>query len=255
MKKIRVGILGLGVGLKHLEAYNKSKYSIVKAVCDFDKNKLKKIKKKYPKIKTTQLDNKIIKNPDIDLVSIATYDEYHFEQVKKCIKFNKQIFVEKPLCLTNSQLRIIKGMVKKKKINIESNFVLRTTDLFNKLMRILKREINKLYYIEADYLWSRYKKLFGWRNKTKNFSLILGGAIHMIDLICWLINKYPIEVKTYANNIALKNTNFKKNSFFLIILKFKNNLLVKLSFNSNSNTNHFHQLKIFTANKSIFHTP
>ena len=39
MKKIKVGIIGLGVGYKHFEAYNFSKNSTVKSVCDFDKKK------------------------------------------------------------------------------------------------------------------------------------------------------------------------------------------------------------------------
>ena len=241
MKKIKVGIIGLGVGYKHFEAYNFSKNSTVKSVCDFDKKKLFKIKKNYPKIIITQNSSDIIKDKEIDLVSIASYDGYHYEQIKQCIKNKKHIFVEKPFCLSLKQLNIIDILTKKFKINIESNYVLRTTDIFKKILGYTK--YNKdLYFIDADYLWGRYKKLFGWRNKTKDFSLILGGAIHIIDLICWITNKYPITVSTSSNNIALNKSKFKKNSFFLIVLKFKNGLIAKVSFNSNSNTKHFHQI-------------
>jgi len=254
MKKIKVGIIGLGVGYKHFEAYNFSKSSTVKSVCDFDKKKLFKIKKNYPKIIITQNSSDIIEDKEIDLVSIASYDGYHYEQIKQCIKNKKHIFVEKPFCLSLKQLNTIDILTKKFKINIESNYVLRTTDIFKKILNYTK--YNKdLYFIDADYLWGRYKKLFGWRNKTKDFSLILGGAIHIIDLICWITNKYPITVSTLSNNIALNKSKFKKNSFFLIILKFKNGLIAKVSFNSNSNTKHFHQIKLYYKNSSIFHGP
>ena len=49
-KKVNVGIIGLGVGLKHLEAYLNHNKSNIIAVCDFDKEKLKKIKATYPSI-------------------------------------------------------------------------------------------------------------------------------------------------------------------------------------------------------------
>ena len=216
--------------------------------------KLTTFKTRFPKILTFNNARDIISDPDIDLVSIASYDEFHYQQIKECIKFKKNIFVEKPICLTLKQLNFIERSLKTKKLNIESNFVLRTNQLFKKISNFSKKK-SDLYYLEADYLWGRYKKLFGWRKNTKNFSLILGGLIHMIDIICWILNKYPIEVSTYANNIALKNSSYKKNTFYLIILKFENGLIAKLSFNSNSNTKHFHQVKFYYKNKSLFHTP
>ena len=38
-------------------------------------------------------------------------------------------------------------------------------------------------------------------------------------------------------------------------MKFKNGLIAKVSFNSNSNTKHFHQIKLYYKNSSIFHGP
>ena len=50
MKKIRVGIIGLGVGYKHFEAYKYSKYADIKKIADFDLKEVKKyLKKKIQK--------------------------------------------------------------------------------------------------------------------------------------------------------------------------------------------------------------
>ena len=45
-KKIKVGIIGLGVGERHLQALLKNKKCEVISVCDLDKKKLLTIKKK-----------------------------------------------------------------------------------------------------------------------------------------------------------------------------------------------------------------
>ena len=58
----------------------------------------------------------------------------------------------------------------------------------------------------------------GWRNKTKNYSLILGTAIHMIDLVMWLINDKPKNVTAYGNKILTKSTKFKKIASLFVIL-------------------------------------
>ena len=54
------------------------------------------------------------------------------------------------------------------------------------------------------------RKTFGWRSKIQDYSLTLGAAIHMIDLVCWLIDSRPIEVKALGNDKLTKNTRFKK---------------------------------------------
>ena len=46
MTKIKVGVIGLGVGLKHYEAYKNSNLSQVVAISDHNKEKFEKIKKK-----------------------------------------------------------------------------------------------------------------------------------------------------------------------------------------------------------------
>jgi predicted dehydrogenase len=100
MKKIiKIGIIGLGVGLKHWETYEKNHSCEVVAIADFDKKKLEKYKKKFPKIQFVTDANKVLKNKSIDLISIASYDNYHCNHIIKSIKNDKHIFIEKPLCV------------------------------------------------------------------------------------------------------------------------------------------------------------
>ena len=42
-------------------------------------------------------------------------------------------------------------------------------------------------------------ELLGWLSKTINYSLTLGAAIHMIDLVMWFLDSRPISVTTFGN--------------------------------------------------------
>ena len=67
----------------------------------------------------------------------------------------------------------------------------RTSERFLSLKRrIKKNNLGKIYYVEADYNYGRLNKIVkGWRSKIKNYSVTLGGGIHLIDLITFLITK------------------------------------------------------------------
>ena len=66
----------------------------------------------------------ILEMPDIDVVSIASYDNYHFDQVCKAIKKKKNVFVEKPLCFSEKEGIIIKRLLTNNPgVKISSNLV------------------------------------------------------------------------------------------------------------------------------------
>jgi predicted dehydrogenase len=252
MKKINAGIIGFGIGQKHFEAIENYKKAKVKIICEKNLNKISILKKKFPNIRITNNENEIFINKEINLVSIASYDDDHYPQILKCIKNKKNIIVEKPMCLTVSQLRHIKKLISKSDLKITSNLVLRVNDLF---MNIKKKVIkDKIFYIEADYIWGRKNKLFGWRSKIKDYSLILGAGIHVIDLVMWLLKKRPRSVIAVANKIVTSKTVYKKNSMALIILEFPGNIIAKITANAAAIHEHFHEIKIFTSNKTINNT-
>ena len=220
-------------------------------VYEKNKNKVIKLKKIFPKIVFAKSENEIFLNKQINLVSIASYDDYHFNQIIKCLNKNIHVIAEKPLCLTLKELNQIKKRLKTSKSKITSNMVLRVNDLFKKI----KHSINpkNIYYMEGDYLWGRKEKLSGWRSKIKNFSFTLGAAIHIIDLICWILNEKPISVISFGNKIVTKKHKFKKESFIIYIFKFKNKKFVKITANMVATHQHFHDLKIFSLNETYLH--
>ena len=88
-KKIYAATIGLGFGLSHAKVFKKNKYSELVCVNDL------KIRKKIAKsLKTifTHNSNFIYNNKKINLVSIASFDNYHFQHLLKAIKNKKYIY-------------------------------------------------------------------------------------------------------------------------------------------------------------------
>ena len=247
---IKAAVIGMGIGQKHLEAIEDYKGSIVKTICEKNLKKIKSLKKKYPKKLITSNEDDVFLDKEINLVSIASYDDYHYSQIMKCLKYNKNIIAEKPMCLNQEQLKkIFLKSKQKKNIKMISNLVLRTNSLFNFFKKKIKKE--KIYYIEGDYIWGRKKKLFGWRSKIDEYSLTLGAGIHMIDLINWMTGMRPISVYAVGNKKITQNSSFKKNSLITMIFDFPTNILVKITANGAAVYDHFHELKIFSKNHTL----
>ena len=247
--KIIAAVIGMGVGEKHMEAINGFMGSKVKIICEKDKKKLNIIKKKYPKMIVTSDEETIFKDKQINLVSIASYDNYHFDQILKCLKNEKNIIVEKPMCLNPNQLKRIYSLIKTKRTKMTSNLVLRVNSLFKEFKK--KIDINGTYYIEGDYIWGRRKKLFGWRSKIKEYTLTLGAGIHIIDLINWLTGLKPKTVYAVGNKKATKGTTFKKNSMIVMMFEYPKNIMVKITANGAAIFDHFHEIKIFSDNSTM----
>ena len=156
--KIIAAVIGMGIGQKHLDAIDNYKKSFVKIICEKNDNKIKFLKKKYPDKIITKDENVIFKDKSINLVSIASYDDFHYSQVIKSLKNNKNIIVEKPMCLKSNQLIEIHKILKdKSNVKMISNLVLRVNSLFKEFKK--RTDIRNIFYIEADYIWGRKKKI------------------------------------------------------------------------------------------------
>lgn len=245
---LKAGIIGLGVGEAHIEGYLSHKNCIVTSLCDFNDKVYNKIKKKYPNYKITKNSDEILNDPEIDIVSIASYDNYHYEQIIKGIKNNKHLFIEKPICLFEWQAKdILNALKKKPDIKISSNLIMRRYERFINLKnRIKTGEMGELSHIMGGYNYGRLLKITeGWRGEIDYYSIVHGGGVHIIDLILWLTSDRIIEVYAIGNNIKTKNTKFKYNDMVAALLKFESGMTGVLSCNFGCVYPHFHQLEVY----------
>ncbi|MDA7604052.1 Gfo/Idh/MocA family oxidoreductase [Candidatus Pelagibacter sp.] len=250
-----VGVIGLGVGAFHLKNSLSYKDIRVKYICDINHKKLFYYKKKFNIENATKFFEDVVKDKEVDAIIIASNDKYHAYQVSNSLKNNKHVFIEKPMCLTLKELdMIIKLKKDKPKLCLSSNLVLRTHPFFKNIIKE-KKKIKKIYYLEGDYNYGRIDKLTkGWRGKVKNYSVILGGGIHLLDLILKLKGKKVKEIFTMGNKII--SNKFKKtpDDFAVSFLKFEDKSIAKISSNYSSSSDHHHIFNIYSQNSSFFYS-
>ena len=248
MKKIKVGIIGLGVGEKHIEGYNSHPQCEVAVLCDFDKQKIMQMKQKYPNLKIANDANEVIDAKDVDIISIASYDNYHYEQAARAIQNNKHVFIEKPVCIYEKEaIDLKKTLDKKRNIHLSSNLILRMCPRFIFLKKMIDNdEMGSLYCIEGDYNYGRLSKITeGWRSKIDFYSVVYGGGVHIVDLLMWFAGSRIKEVCAYSNKIVSKNTGFRYDDMVTSIFNFENGIIGKLGVNFGCVFPHFHNISVY----------
>lgn len=258
MKRLRVGIIGLGVGEKHIEGYQSHPDCEVIALCDFSDEKLAMARTKYPGMKLTRQADEILQDPEIQVVSIASYDNYHYHQIVEAINHNKHIFVEKPLCLYEDEAVHIRQLLQQKPdLKMSSNLILRLSPRFLQLKQMVKNgELGQLFYVEGDYDYGRLQKITeGWRGKIDFYSVVYGGAVHIIDLLLWLTGDRVVEVAAYGNDISSQGKGFRYNDMVVSILKFESGLIGKVTANFGCVRPHFHALSIYGTRATFVNGP
>lgn len=249
MKTIRVGVIGLGVGEQHARTYQADPKCMVVALCDLFPEKLSYIQPFFPEAIVTKNAEDIIENADIDIISIASYDDTHFSQVIQSLESGKHVFVEKPLCQTLEEATHIKKLwvSRKKNQKIDCNLILREAPLYKWLRESLKKgEFGDIYAIDGEYLYGRLHKITQeWRSKVENYSVMEGGGIHMIDLMLWLTGDRPVSVISAGNRICSNNTPFKYNDFVTSIMEFENGMIGRITANFGCVHRHQHIIRIY----------
>lgn len=247
-KQLKVGVIGLGVGQAHVGAYQRNKFCDVVALCDISDEKQQWADQHHRGISFTKNAEDILTDPSIDVVSICSYDDIHYEHIISALEHNKHIFVEKPLCLYKEHAQEIRKLLgRKPHLKISSNLILRKCPRFIALRdKIVRGEFGELFAIEGDYNYGRLHKVTeGWRGQLDFYSIVLGGGVHIIDLFLWLTGSRVIEVCAYGNQIASKGTQFRFPDMVTCILKFENGQVGKMSVNYGCVQPHFHNLAVY----------
>ena len=254
MKTLRAAVIGLGVGEQHIAGFNAHPGCKVTAVCDFAEEKRKMASERYSGIRVCEDAADVLEDSSIDIVSVASYDNYHYEQIIAAIENGKHIFVEKPLCLYEKQAFDIKRRLDERpELKISSNLILRKSRRFIELKGLVDSgEFGRISYIDGDYNYGRMHKITeGWRGKIDFYSVVYGGAIHLLDLMCWLSGDRIAEAAAYGNRIASEGTQYRYNDIVSSVFRFEGGSTGKVSSNYSCVYPHFHRLNVYGTKASF----
>lgn len=241
-------VIGLGVGEQHAQALLTHPATRLTAVCDHDPQKIACFVNKHSlPLSIEKSFSEILQDESIRLVTIASFDNDHFEQVIACLQHGKHVFVEKPLCQNRAQLKEIYELWCKQGVGLASNLVLRKAPLYRWLENIIScGELGEIYALDMDYLYGRMHKITeGWRSQMMDYSVMAGGGIHLVDLMMRFMGQKPVRVQSCVNKIATRDTAFQYHDFHAATFYFANNAIGRVTANFGCVHRHQHAVRIF----------
>lgn len=199
VSKINIGFIGAGSYAQGnlLPNIPRNNEIVCKGVLTNTGTTSKRVAERFGFEFCTSNENDILDSHEINTLFIATRHDSHAEYVLKGLESNKHIFVEKPLCLTLSDLEKIRN----KKYGISNNLQIMVgfNRRFSALSTILKDNIGNgsmsmIYRVNAGHIagdtWIQDMEIGGGR--------IIGEACHFIDYLTWLNGSLPVSVYASA---------------------------------------------------------
>jgi predicted dehydrogenase len=256
-RQLGVAVVGLGIGEQHAIAFQGDARCQVRAVYDLDAGRAKEIAERRGLGTVVSSFDAILERSDIDVVSIASYDDAHTDQVCRALDAGKHVFAEKPLCQTRDEVVAIKQRWARNggKLKLMCNLVLRAAPAYVWLKeRIEAGDLGKIYAFDGDYLYGRLWKITeGWRGQVQDYSVMQGGGIHLVDLMLWLTRERPISITTVGNRICTEQTDFENADYMAATMTTASSMVARITANFGCVHPHQHVVRVFGTEATFFH--
>ena len=231
--RVKVGILGLGnAGMAHFMWYRRSAKADVVAVYDPKASQLRRQLRWNPffrKVPFVDSSEEVFERSDA--VSICTPDDTHFAYIVEALNRRKHVLVEKPVVVTNDELRTVRAMREDRPVVFGVHQQMRIVPTFRKIKELLKNDvIGDVFQLEVNYRHDcRQINGLDWRMGEVPQSMLLGGAIHPADYALWLLGDEVREAHLLHNHIAWRAYPLPTN--YTIVYKTASDVIVKLNGN------------------------
>lgn len=185
---------------------------------------------------------KLLEDPDIDLIIVSTGHNSHSKFIIEALNSNKNVYCEKPLCLTLEELENIKLAYKNSTKELFCGLNRRFSPLIEKICQegnTRKSSTVYEYLVNAGYIpenhWTQDENIGGGR--------ILGEVCHFVDTIQYLDGSY---LENLSLNF-LQNEAYPKKDNCMISLKFTSGAIGNIVYTSMGSKKYpKEQLRVFT---------
>lgn len=203
--RVRVGIVGVGIGSYHAHAYSKLPNVEIAALCDIDADRARAVAERFgvPKIYTDY--EAMLAEEQLDAVSVCTPNALHAPVAIAALEAGCHVLCEKPLSVSAEEGARIVAAAKKAR----GKFMIGMNNRFRGDTQVLKKHIDagdlgEIYYARCG--WVRRKGIPGMGSWFTRKELAGGGAlvdigVHALDLTLYLMGN-PRPVSAYGATYA-----------------------------------------------------
>jgi len=186
-----IAVIGCGYWGKNL-VRNFAELGALHTICDTDPQTLERIARLYPRANAESEYQRVLYNPEIKGVVIATPAELHYFMAKQVLLAGKDVFVEKPLSLSVTEGKELVDIAQKGHHILMVGHILEYHPAVVKLKEMVdKGELGKIQYIYSNRL-----KLGKFHDQE---NVIWSLAPHDVSVILLLLdNTIPWQVSTYG---------------------------------------------------------
>lgn len=187
-KNITVGIVGYGYwGPNLVRNFRSIPDCRLKAVCDLSEQRLKQMRSLYPEVNGETEFAKLVNDPEIDAIVVATSARLHFPMAKAALEAGKHVLIEKPMACATSECEELIALSKQKGLTI----MVGHTFLYSAAVRKIKEIIDNRDLGDLRYIAARRLNL-GLFQKDINVAWDL--APHDISIILHIMQELPHSV-------------------------------------------------------------
>lgn len=191
---------------------------------------------------TTNDYRKLFEDDDIDIIAVSTRHSSHAKFITEALEAGKNVYVEKPLCLTPDELNRIEDAYRKSGRELFVGLNRRYAPLIGTIRNEL--QTNKIpavydYIANAGYIPPEH-----WtQDESKGGGRIIGEAVHFIDTIQYLDGSEIREIKvSFAANPA-----YPKRDNALITVRFQSGAAATIVYTSMGSKKYpKEQLRVFS---------
>jgi predicted dehydrogenase len=201
-KKLRVGVIGAGIGHLHLIGYAKADNVEIAAICDINEDRARHAAKEFGSAHVFTNHKTMLTEAHVDAVSVCTPNALHAEMVIDCLEAGKHVLCEKPMADTLDGARRIVGAASAAEKRGQV-FMMAMNNRFRADSAFLKKQVESgafgdIYFAKCG--WIRRNGIPGFGGWFTTKSLSGGGplidlGVHVMDLAIYLMgNPAPVSV-------------------------------------------------------------
>lgn len=205
--RVRVGVIGLGIGRHHVHGYATCEQAELIAVCDLDPSRIKRLTQDVERRWGTRVEvphtfkdyHEMLALGELDAVSVALPNWLHAPVTLDALRAGKHVLVEKPMALNAQEAQQMKEAAEEAGLKLMVQFNYRFTPPAQVMKRYVENgETGEIYFARTG--WHRNRGIpkfgswFGQRAKAGGGPLIDLG-VHRLDLALWLMgHPKPVSV-------------------------------------------------------------